>query len=180
MVTIVFEPHGTTFDNEAHLSSGHNDVALSPLGEQQSKEMGECYKDQTFDTIFCSDLQRTYQSAEIGFGNKFPIIRDARLRECDYGDYTEQPSAEVEKEKPERIAVPFPSGESYTQTTARMKDFLADLLKNHDGKTVMIIGHRATQYALENLINEVPLETIVPAPWKWQPGWRYELQKISS
>ena len=35
MLTIIFEAHGTTFDNEAHLSSGHNDVALSSLGEQQ-------------------------------------------------------------------------------------------------------------------------------------------------
>ncbi len=39
MITIIFEAHGTTFDNEAHLSSGHNDVELSPLGIQQSKEM---------------------------------------------------------------------------------------------------------------------------------------------
>ncbi len=44
MITIIFEAHGTTFDNEAHLSSGHNDVELSHLGIQQSKEMGERYK----------------------------------------------------------------------------------------------------------------------------------------
>lgn len=37
MVNIIFEAHGTTFDNEAHLASGHNDVGLSPLGESQSK-----------------------------------------------------------------------------------------------------------------------------------------------
>ncbi|HUC02087.1 MAG TPA: histidine phosphatase family protein [Candidatus Paceibacterota bacterium] len=178
MVTIIFEPHSTTFDNEAHVASGHNDVALSPLGEQQSKEMGERYKDVKFDAIFCSDLQRAYRSAELAFGSKFPIIRGARLRECDYGDHTKMPSAEVEKEKPQRITVPFPNGESYMQATARMKAFLADLLKNHGGETVMVIGHRATQYALENLINKIPLETIVPAPWKWQPGWRYELTGI--
>lgn len=179
MVTVIFEPHGTTLDNEAHLASGHNDTALSPLGEQQSKEMGERYKNDSFAAIFCSDLQRAYRSAEIAFRKKFPIIRDARLRECDYGDYTQRPSAEVEKEKPQRIAVPFPNGESYMQTTARMKSFLADLLKKYDGKNVMVIGHRATQYALENLIDGVPLETIVPAPWKWQPGWRYKLIKLA-
>ena len=178
MVTILFEPHGTTFDNETHLASGHNDVALSSLGEQQSKEMGGRYKDIKIDTIFCSDLQRAARSAKLAFGNKFPIIHDPRLRECDYGDYTRRPSTEVEKEKPRRITVPFPSGESYIQTTARMKSFLIDLLENHNGETVMVIGHRATQYALENLINGIPLETIVPAPWKWQPGWRYEIEEI--
>ncbi len=27
MITIIFEAHSTTTDNEAHLASGHNDIA---------------------------------------------------------------------------------------------------------------------------------------------------------
>lgn len=177
MVEIIFEAHGTTFDNEAHLASGHNDVALSPLGEQQSREMGERYKNDHFDAIFCSDLQRSYKSAEIGFGNKWPIIKDARLRECNYGDFTQKQSEMVDREKPNRISVPFPNGESYEQTTARMKSFLYDLLKNYEGKRVVIIGHRATQYGLENIINGIPLEQLVSTKFKWQPGWKYKLGK---
>jgi broad specificity phosphatase PhoE len=179
MVTIIFEAHGTTFDNETHLSSGHNDVALSPLGEQQSKEMGERYKDDHFDAIFCSDLQRAYKSAEIGFGDKWPIIKDLRLRECDYGDFTQNPSEAVDTEKLQRIEMPFPNGESYQETNARMKSFLEDLLRDYDGKRVMIIGHRATQYGLEHIINGVPLEQLVTTKFKWQPGWTYELQTLS-
>jgi len=175
MTKIIFEAHGTTFDNEAHLSSGHNDVALSPLGEQQSKEMGERYKDDSFDAIFCSDLQRAYKSAEIAFGSKFKIIQDARLRECDYGDLTQHPSEEVDGEKLNRIETPFPNGESYQQTTARMKSFLEDLVKDYADKKVMIIGHRATQYGLDHLINKVPLEQLVSTKFKWQPGWEYEI-----
>jgi len=178
MIEIIFEAHGTTFDNEAHLASGHNDVALSPLGIKQSKEMGERYKDDHFDAIFCSDLQRSYKSAEIGFGSKWPIIKDARLRECDYGDFTQKPGELVGAEKPQRINEPFPNGESYTQTTARMKSFLQDLLKNYNGKRVMIIGHRATQWGLDNLINGVPLAQLAVADFKWQPGWEYKLEKI--
>jgi broad specificity phosphatase PhoE len=173
MVEIIFEAHGTTFDNEAHLSSGHNDVELSPLGIQQSKEMGIRYANDHFDAIFCSDLQRAYKSAEIGFGSKWPIIKDARLRECDYGDFTQHPSEEVDKQKPQRINIPFPNGESYTQTTERMRSFLDDLIKNYSGKRVMIIGHRATQYGLDYIINGVPLEQLTTSKFKWQPGWRY-------
>jgi broad specificity phosphatase PhoE len=120
MITLIFEAHGTTFDNEAHLASGHNDIPLSPLGEQQSKEMGERYKDDNFDAIFCSDLQRAYKSAEIGFGNKWQIVKDVRLRECDYGDLTQHPSEEVDEEKPKRLHTPFPNGESYDQTKIRI------------------------------------------------------------
>lgn len=179
MVEIIFEAHGTTFDNEAHLSSGHNDVALSPLGEQQSKEMGERYTNDHFDAIFCSDLQRSFRSAQIGFGEKWPIIQDTRLRECDYGDLTQQPSSEVDVEKPKRIVEAFPNGESYTQTTARMKNFLENLLKNYDEKRVMIIGHRATQYGLDYLIKGVPLEQLVSSHFKWQPGWSYQLVRLN-
>ncbi len=178
MITIIFEAHGTTFDNEAHLSSGWNDIALSPLGEQQSKEMGERYKDDHFDVIFCSDLQRAYKSAEIAFGTKFPILTDMRLRECNYGDFTQHPSEEVDAQKPQRIIEPFPNGESYNQTTERMKSFLEDLLKNHDGKRVMIIGHRATQYGLDKLINGVTIEQLVSSKFKWQPGWEYKFNKF--
>lgn len=175
MVTIIFESHGTTIDNEKHLASGWADVELSSLGIQQSKEMGERYKNDHFDAIFCSDLQRSYKSAEIAFGDKFSIVKDARLRECNYGDRTQHPSEEVDPEKPKRISIPFPNGESYEQTSERMKIFLQDLLKNYDGKRVMIVGHRATQYGLEHWIKELPLEQVIPAPWKWQPGWIYEL-----
>jgi broad specificity phosphatase PhoE len=179
MVEIIFEAHGTTFDNEAHLSSGHNDVALSPLGEQQSREMGERYTNDHFDAVFCSDLQRAFKSAEIGFGNKWPIIKDKRLRECDYGELTQHPSEEVDKEKPLRIDTPFRGGESYAQTTARMRNFLEELLKNYEGKKVMIIGHRATQYGLDNLIKGVPLEQLVSTHFKWQPGWFYRLESLA-
>jgi 2,3-bisphosphoglycerate-dependent phosphoglycerate mutase len=175
MITIIFEAHGTTFDNEAHLSSGWNDVSLSPLGEKQSKEMGERYKDDYFDAIFVSDLRRAVKSAEIGFGNKWPIIKDSRLRECNYGDFTQKPSEQVDVQKPLRITKPFPNGESYTQTTERMKSFLDDLKKNFDGKRVMIIGHRATQYGLDNIINSVSLEELTTSHFKWQPGWEYKL-----
>jgi broad specificity phosphatase PhoE len=176
MITIIFEAHSTTTDNEAHLASGHNDVELSAMGLQQSKELGKRYAGKHFDAIFCSDMQRAYKTAEIAFGDKFPIIQDARLRECDYGDLTQKPKELVDVEKPNRIIIPYPNGESYEQTCARVKSFLSDLSPNYDDKTVMVIGHRATQYGLENGINNVPVKNAVTAPWKWQPGWEYRLE----
>ena len=52
MITIIFESHGTTYDNEANLSSGWYDVELSELGKQQAKELGERYKSDYFDAIW--------------------------------------------------------------------------------------------------------------------------------
>ncbi|HEX8932191.1 MAG TPA: histidine phosphatase family protein [Patescibacteria group bacterium] len=175
MVSIIFETHSTSYDNEQHLASGWNDVELSPLGIKQAKELGERRDREHFDTIFCSDLKRSYKTAEIAFADKFSIIKDKRLRECNYGDLTQRPSTEVDPEKPKRIKLPFPNGESYEQTSVRMKSFLDDLLKNYDNKRIMIIGHRATQYGLEHWIKGFPLEQIISASWQWEPGWEYNL-----
>ena len=175
MITIIFESHSTTEDNEAKLAAGWYDVALSNLGKMQAKQLGERYADQVFDAVFCSDLQRSYKTAQIAFGDKFPIVQDKRLRECNYGDMNRRPKADVEAYRAQAITEPFPNGESYEDTSKRMKVFLQNLLENYDGKTVMIIGHRATQYGLEQWIKGLGLKEAVLAPWQWQPGWKYEL-----
>jgi broad specificity phosphatase PhoE len=178
-VTIIFEAHGTTLDNENNISSGLFNIELSPLGKKQAGRLGERYKKQKFDAIFCSTLKRSYDCAEIAFGNReLPIIKDPRLCECDYGKLTKHPSEEVEPNRGEYITKPFPGGESYEDTAKRIKSFLKDLYKNYDSKKVMIIGHRATQYGLDHWIKKIPLRQAVTAPWQWQPGWVYKLNKI--
>ena len=175
MVELVFETHATTVDNENGIASGHHDAELSELGLRQARELGARYADDHFHVVFCSDLQRSYVTAELAFGSRFPIVRDARLRECDYGDLTRRQRREVDAERPHRITEPFPNGESYQQTAERMRRFLADLLRRHDGARVMIVGHRATHDALEHWIAGVPLRTAVTSRWTWQPGWTYQL-----
>ncbi len=176
MVEIVFESHATTRDNQNYFASGHADAELSPLGVRQAKELGERYPGGVFDVVLCSDLRRSYKTAELAFGNRFPIIRDVRLRECDYGSLTGHPSDEVDPEKARRITRPFPDGESYSQVASRLKSFLDDLLSGRDGQRVLIIGHRATQYGLEHWLNRIPLARAVTAAWAWQPGWTYRLE----
>jgi len=179
MIKIIFEAHATSLDNEANLASGHYDVELSELGKQQAKELGERYGNEQFAAVFCSDLKRSYNTAEIAFADRdFQIVKDERLRECDYGDFEKHSREEVELEKEKHITEPFANGESYEQAVARVKYFLLDLQKIYSGRRVMIIGHRATQYGLEHWIRNIPLEEVVAAPWKWKPGWVYSLDKF--
>lgn len=175
MVTIIFESHSTTIDNETGKAAGWNDVPLALSGHKQAQQLGERYANQHFDAIFCSDLQRSYKTAEIAFGQRFPIIKDERLRECNYGDLNGADKDLVFAKRAKHLDQPFPNGESYTQTMQRMEHFLADLHKNYQDKTVLIVGHRATQYGLEHWINNKTTEQAVLEPWQWQPGWQYIL-----
>ncbi len=64
-VKITYFVHGTTTDNENHISSGWFDVELSELGVQQSRDLAEQTKDKHFDVVFCSDLKRAVDSANL-------------------------------------------------------------------------------------------------------------------
>lgn len=173
---ILFESHATSVDNEVKIASGTNDVALSELGRRQAAELGKRYQNSLPDVVYCSTLQRSYMTAEIAFyGTCLSIIQDARLNECNYGTYNGKQVVEVEALRQECILQPFLGGESYLETTAKMRSFLNEIASTQAGKRVMIIGHRATQYALEYLINRVDLEKAVTDSWKWQPGWCYVL-----
>lgn len=180
-VRITFEAHATTFDNEAKKASGWYDVQLSPQGRKEAAELGERYRNKRLDAVFCSDLGRSFQTAAIAFGgdplsaDPRIVYMDWRLRECDYGKFTHKPSSLIEEERPKRVKEPFPNGESYEDAARRIKSFLNDLKQGWDDNEVLIIGHRATHYALDHWIGDMPLEEAVAQKFVWQPGWKYEL-----
>jgi len=175
-VKIYFAVHATTTDNEAKISSGWKDVGLSDLGIQQAKEMGDAFKDVKIDLICCSDLKRAVDTVKIAFGDKIPVIFDKRLRENNYGDFNGKPSEILEPIRKQKIKEHFPNGESYEQSVARNQDFYSELKKDHPDKTVLVIGHRATQYGLDTLINGKTIEECLDesTSFKWQPYWEYD------
>ena len=179
-VKITYFVHGTTIDNENGVSSGWHDAELSSLGINQSVELKDKIKDKHFDIVFCSDLKRAVESADLTFGGVVPIIQDKRLRECDYGDYNAKPSVIVEPMQEKCVTERFPNGESYEDVKIRLADFLGFLKENYDGKTVAIVAHKAPQLALDVLLRDKTWEQAFAEDWRktkaWQPGWEYNLE----
>lgn len=102
---LIFETHATSVDNEAGLASGWFDVALSTTGEEQARLLGVRRHDDHLTSVYCSDRTRSFHTAKIAFADRpFPIVRDARLRECNYGDLTRQPISEIEQRRVHRHA----------------------------------------------------------------------------
>jgi broad specificity phosphatase PhoE len=176
-VRITYFVHGATLDNEKGISSGWKDADLSEKGIEQSILLKSQIKDKKFDVVFCSDLKRAVHSTELSFKEKYPIISDKRLRECNYGDFNGAPSETVEPMQEKMINERFPNGESYEDVKARMADFLAFLKKNYDGKSIAIVAHKAPQLALEVLLKGKTWEQVLAEDWRktgsWQPGWEY-------
>lgn len=171
---IYFAAHATTKDNEVKIASGWNDVELSELGNEQAKKLGETFRNIKLDLICCSDLKRAIDTVKIAFGNKYPIIADYRLRELNYGDFNGKSSVIVEPMKMQHIKDPFPNGESYEQAVTRVQNFYNELKVKNPDKTVLVIGHRVTQYGVDMLIGKT-LDELLGTPFTWQPYWEYEL-----
>lgn len=179
-IQITYFVHGTTNDNLQHISSGWKDAELSELGIEQGKKLKDDTKDKTFDVVFCSDLVRAHRSAKLAWEGMYPIISDARLRECSYGDLNGASSDIVEPmQEKECIEKPFPNGESYEDVKARMSDFLTFLKENYDGKYVAIVAHKAPQLSLDVLLKGKTWDQALAEDWRktksWKPGWEYQV-----
>lgn len=179
-IKLTYFVHGTTTDNEKDISSGWSDVELSELGVKQSLDLRDQLKDKTFDVVFCSDLKRAVKSAELIFEDKVEILQDNRLRECNYGEYNAKSSEIVEPMQEKMVADKFPGGESYEDVKIRINDFLNFLKQNYEGKSVVIVAHKAPQLALDVLLKNKTWEQAFADDWRkikaWRPGWDYILE----
>jgi broad specificity phosphatase PhoE len=178
-VRITYFVHGTTTDNERDLATGWLPGELSELGVKQAAELGDLVKDTHFDAVFCSDLKRAVDSAQLGFGNTYQIIADERLRECNYGDLNGKPTEFKDDKMKDFVDSPFPNGESYMDVEKRIADFLRDLKESQQGKHIAIVAHEGPQLALDVLLKRKTWDEAIDENWRntkaWRPGWEYEL-----
>ena len=172
MLELIFETHSISTHNERGLATGWLPGELSDAGRQLAAELGERRRD--VDAVFSSDLGRALETVAIAFGTTdIPVFYDWRLRECEYGALNGAPAPELEMAK--HIDVPYPGGESYRDVVVRIESFLADLRRRWDGKRVVVVSHAAPRWALQHLLDGMPLEELVGAAFDWQPGWSFRL-----
>ena len=58
----------------------------------------------------------------------------------------------------------------------RVSRFLADLPLRWSGQRILVIGHVATRWGLDHVIDGMSLEDLAGQPFGWQPGWEYRLR----
>lgn len=174
---IIYFVHGTTFDNASGRCSGWKQVELNDLGKEQAKNLRKLTKNLKFDTLITSDLIRAIDSANLAWP-ECEKIQDARLRECNYGDYDGKSKDLVIYE--EHIDEKFPNGESLKDVEKRIREFIEDIKEEYEGKTIAIVAHRAPQLAFEVLTKNITWEDALEKDWRktkaWQPGWEYVIE----
>ena len=80
MFTILAIRHGETDENKLRILQGQSRGTLAESGQYQALKLGIHLKEESFDTVFVSDLQRTKDTWQwMGLSNS--VIYEERLRE---------------------------------------------------------------------------------------------------
>ncbi len=175
-IQLVFETHSISEDNERGIATGWRHSRLSTRGRVLAAELGARRRHDGIQAVFTSDLGRAMETARIAFAQSAtPILLDWRLRECDYGALNGQPADDVHRDRLRYLDTPYPGGESWRQAIARVGRVLPDLHLRWEGARVLVIGHVATRWAFDHMLNSVPLEDLLVAEFQWREGWQYQL-----
>ncbi|MCL5048504.1 MAG: histidine phosphatase family protein [Firmicutes bacterium] len=148
-VTIVFVRHAKTDTTGMVLPGRAPGLHLSEEGRQQAFQFAERLKD-TFpvSAIYSSPLERALATAKPSAETLgLPVVQDPRLYECDFGDWTKAPLADLNKlpewkslmKHPETFR--FPGGESFEELEQRLVSFITDMRAIHGGETVLAFSH---------------------------------------
>src|SRR5262252_6297569 len=177
-VAVVFETHSISEDNEAGVATGWLGGRLSDAGREQAFLLGERRRRDGVDVVFTSDLNRAVETAQIAFGaGDLPVFLDWRLRECNYGRLNGMPRRQLDAERSARLDEPFPGGESWREAVQRVALFLDELATERDEERVLVIGHVATRWALDQHVYGRALDDLLSEPFQWEEGWEYTLQR---
>ena len=158
MTKITFARHGETEENEAKIVQDQIGGKLTEKGREQTKKLAKRLSEEEFDAIYCSDSERTKETAkEIAKYHKTPIGYREELREINRGETigisTEKLWKEFEKSR-ETLAEWKPNGgESPLEQQKRVEKFLKELVRKHQGQDVLLITHGGVCRSIWNLCN---------------------------
>jgi 2,3-bisphosphoglycerate-dependent phosphoglycerate mutase len=121
---------------------------LTTLGREQARGLGHHLAGERVAAVFCSDLSRAVQTAEIAAGVLgLPVTVRERLHEFPPGDLLGRDPATVDFEPVAtawlagELSVGIPGGETGRETADRVLQVLDDVADRFRGETVLVVTH---------------------------------------
>lgn len=127
--------HGETDWNREGRIQGQTDTELNDLGREQAKRLAMRLEDESFDTVYSSDLSRAHETARIVLPNEEPHL-DERLREMSFGVLEGKKRDEFTSEEEELLNKTLrhepkdfrpPQGESRLDLYKRVVDWMDEI-----------------------------------------------------
>jgi probable phosphoglycerate mutase len=168
--TTILLRHGDTRLSPEHRFSGQRDLPLSAAGMRQA-EAAACRLAATgvpIDVVVSSPLLRAVATAAFVTEKlDLAMVIDDDLRETDFGDWEGHTLAEIQQRWPEVAAAwrcdpeqAPPGGESFAGTARRVNRACDRLLREHEGKNVLVVSHITPMKIMLCRALGVPLGTL--------------------
>lgn len=145
--------HGETALAAADRFAGATDAPLTAEGHAQALRVGARLAKLAVRAVYASPLSRTVETARaIAEPHGLVPVLVPAFREVNHGRWETLSHADAERAYPDDYAAwkrdPFvfgpEGGESGLDVVARAVPALRDLLRRHDGETIVVVSHKAT------------------------------------
>jgi broad specificity phosphatase PhoE len=158
---IVLVRHGETVGNSSVRFHGSGDVALSDEGRSQMRQTAFRLRDETFDLVVASPLQRSWEAAWIVSGGA-SIRLEAEFREVHFGRWEGLTKDEIEASDPVLFAdwqrkssgFEYPSGELRADFHARVERGLSLLMDSGASRALVVVHKGVIRVIAEKLLGE--------------------------
>ena len=145
--------HGATILTAEDRFAGATNVPLSNEGRTQAGRLAQRLQGLPVTAVYASPLDRTMETARIlAAPLQLEVSPRDGLREISHGHWEQLTRAEVEQKFPAEASAwdedPFTfaptAGESGLAVTARALPALLDIVRQHEGESVIVVSHKAT------------------------------------
>ena len=156
-----------------HRFQGLTDIPLNDTGRQQAGFAKAGLLDVELAAIYTSPLQRAVETAEIIRGDReIPIYPTEGLREMGIGEWEGLLVSEIDERYPGwydiwRTAptrIRLKGGEPYAETQKRAWKTFWDIVKKHEGQTVLIVSHMMCISSILLTVAGIPLDEVWQHP----------------
>ena len=140
---------------------GHLDIPLSENGHNQAKALAQKLKDEKFDAIYCSDLQRAVKTLD-AFKFSQKIIYTKELREKYWGIHEGKSFEEIEasgiKYENFKQWINTLDGEDMQDYKERIEDYFYNTILKSGAKEVLVMSHLGVIKTFLSLYKNISLE----------------------
>jgi probable phosphoglycerate mutase len=154
MTEIILIRHGETDWNVEKRLQGHLDIDLNAEGERQAAALARALRDEQFDLIASSDLQRAVRTARaVAASRDLEVLQETGLRERSYGAFEGLRYTDIEQRYPDAYAAwrardidaRYPAGQYGAETlrefSARAVGAVLALAHRNRNRKIAIVTH---------------------------------------
>jgi broad specificity phosphatase PhoE len=157
MTSVYLVRHGQTAWNKEEIFRGRTDVPLDETGLKQAELVGQYFKGMEIHGIYSSSLSRAWRTAEkVAEHHSLKVQPLQGILDMSFGNWEGRPHQEIRENDGQTYRqwvetphlVRLPGGENLEDVRVRAMAAMEEVIRNHPGKTVILVTHRVVNKLL--------------------------------